>query len=307
MTPAPFYSYVDPTGTYPDFRDYHERVGRALVQVCALAHRIVFATRPDDQPISTVDDLRQVRPEVLDVADDAAPVLAQVGPQAGNIWAWYRYLNAPESDTVVKPVGVPEGDPGRWVLQVLPIGADCGTRRYLAHVEYCADQVSNRELINRCRDKTPALFISLQSDDLEEEGQTQAYHKIVATYRLRVVSANFHGGVQARFQSPLDIERESDPGTQRILGDLRRLLIHDTTLQQSLGVVKTALGGLRPLYERGVGRIVCDSIQVRVLGYVHTPNAPCEVVSPWRMWVQLQDELGAGAEPPNEVTEEPAG
>jgi len=296
------FSYVDPTGEYADIRDFHERVGRALVQVCALSHRIVLTSRPDGEPLATVDDLRTIRPEVLDVSDDAAPVLAQVGPSASGIWAWFRYLVAPESDRVVRPNGLADDDPGRWVVQVLPIGADCGIHRYLGHTEYCADQVENRELINRCRDKTPALFVSLQGDDLEEVSQTMAFHRVVANYRIRVVSANFHGGVQARFQSPLAVERESDPGTQRILGDLRRALIHDNTLQRCLGVEKVTLGGMRPLYERGVGRIVCDSIQVRVIGYVHSPNAPCEVVAPWVMWMQMQDELGRDAGPACEVT-----
>jgi hypothetical protein len=187
------------------------------------------------------------------------------------------------------------------MLQTLPIGADCGTHRYLAHVEYVADQLENDELLNRCRDKTPALFISLIGDEIEEKSQVMAVHRIVASYRLRVVSANWHGGVQARFQSPLVIERTSDPGTQRILGDLRRAFIHDNTLQRCLGVVKVALGSIRALSERGAERTICDALQVRVIGYTYTPNAPCEVVAPWQMWMQLQDRLGQAAGPVNEV------
>jgi hypothetical protein len=294
-------SYVDPSEEYADFRDFHERVGRALVQVLALSYRIAITTRPDGQPLLTLDDLRQIRPEVANAQDDAAPLLAQVGPQASGVWGFFRYLLDPESDRIVKPAALGDDEPGRWVLQTLPLGADCGTRRYLAHVEYCADQVENRELINRCRDKTPALFISLQGDDLEEVSQTMAFHKVTANYRLRVVSANFHGGVQARFQSPLAIDRESDPGTQRILGDVRRALVHDNRLLNCLGVEKLTLGSMRPLYERDAERMLVDSVQVRILGYVHSPNAPCEIVAPWVMWLQLQDELGRNAGPPNEV------
>lgn len=304
MIPANHYSYPEPTGEYPDIRDWHERVGRALVQVLALSHRIVIASRPDGDPIRTLDDLRQVRDAVADAQDDAAPLLAQVGPQAGNIWAWFRFLIAEESDRIVKPAGLSDQDPGRWVLQTLPIGADCGTHRYLAHVEYVSDQVTNRELINRCRGKTPALLVSLLGDDLEEVSQTMAYHKVVANYRIRALSANWHGGVQARFQSPLQVERESDPGTQRVLGDARRALIHDNLLQSCLGVEKITLGGMRPTYERGAERMVCDEMRLRIIGYVYSPNAPCEVVAPWRMWLQLQDELGQNAGPENEVAQE---
>lgn len=296
------YSLPDPTGGYPDFRDFHERVGRALMQVIALSHRLVFTTDPDGEPLASVADLRRIRSDVLNAQDDAAPDLAKVGTGATPVFAWYRYLTAPESATVIKPDDVAEDDPGRWVEQTLPIGADCGTYRYLAHLEYVADQADTRELINRCRNKTPACFVSLQSDEVSEQSETYAYHKIDATYRLRVISANFHGGVQARFKSPLAIESQSDPGTHRIIGDIRRLLIHDNTLQECLGVTKVTLQGLRPLQERSKERIVCDSVQIRVVGYVHTPNAPCEVVAPWVMWMQLQDELGENAGPENQVT-----
>lgn len=311
MAALPDYSYADPNDLVPDLRDFHERVGRALLQVCALSHRIAQTTWQEkvdqntvvDHPLDAVADLRRIRSATLNAQDDAAPDLVQVGPLAGNIWGWFRYLNVPESETIVRPLDVASTDPGRWVRQRLPIGADCGTHRYLAHVEYLADQMDNHEITVRCRNKTPALFVSLQSDELEEHSQTYAFHRYVATYRLRVMSANFHGGVQARFQSPLDVERQSDPGTQRILGDLRRALVHDNTLQRTLGVEKVSLGGMRPLYERGAERTLIDSIQVRVIGYVNTPNAPCEAVSPWRMWLQLQDAMGASAGPPNQVTD----
>jgi len=303
MIPELHLSHVDPDGSYPDIRDYHERVGRALVQVLALSHRIVLTGWPDGSRIDALDDLRRVRDAVANSQDDAAPLLAQVGPQEGNVWGFFRYLIAPESERVVKPAGLTDADPGRWVQQVLPIGADCGTRRYLAHVEYVSDQIPVSELINRCRNKTPALFVSLQGDELEEHDQGMAYHKVTATYRLRVISANYHGGVQARFESPTDIDRLSDPGTHRALGDCRRALIHDNTLQRCLGVEKVALGALRPLDQRDTERMLCDSIQVKIIGYVYSPNAPCEIVAPWKMWLQMQDELGKDAGPPFEIAQ----
>lgn len=299
------YSLPDPTGRTSDLRDVHERIGRALCQVVALSHRIAFEVVPDGddstRPLLTLDDLRQIRPDVLDAQDDAAPCLAKVGPQLSNVWAWFRYLVAPESDTCARPAALGPDEPGRWLLQTLPNGADCGTHRYLAHVEYLADQVDNKELVNRCRNKTPAVFISLTNDDLEVHSQTNAYHKVSATYRLRVMSANFHGGVQARFQSPLPIERQSDPGTQRIIGDLRRAFIFNDELMHCPGVVHVALQGMRPTYERSAERIVVDAFQIKVIAYTYTSNAPCEVVAPWVMWVQLQDEAGEAAGPPFEV------
>ena len=107
----------------------------------ALSHRIVLTGWPDGSRIDALDDLRRVRDAVANAQDDAAPLLAQVGPPGGNVWGFFRYLIAPESERVVKPAGLTDADPGRWVQQVLPIGADCGTRRYPAHVEYVSDQI----------------------------------------------------------------------------------------------------------------------------------------------------------------------
>jgi hypothetical protein len=292
----------NPTGTYPDLRDYHERVGRALVQVLALSHRSAVTCLADGSPIESLADLRRIDSAVLDVNDDAAPALVQVGKQAGNIWAWFRYLNTEESATVLRPDDVQPGDPGRLVKQVLPIGADCGSNRYYAHVEYAADQLSTNKLIDRARGKTPALFVSLIGDDpTAQESQTYAYHKISAEYRLRVVSANFHGGVQARFQSPVPEERANDPGTQRMIGDIRQALIYDNRLMRCLGVAKTSILPMRTMEERDAERYIFDQCSVRVIGYTLTPNTPCEIVSPWKMWVQLQDAAGLNAGPPVQV------
>lgn len=294
-----------PAGEYPDFRDIHERVGRALVHVLALSHRIAFKERPDGQPLHTADDLRQIRPEVLDVNDDAAPELAQVGAQDVNIWAWFRFLIAPESPTCTKPSGVADADPGRWVLQVLPEAAACATHRYFAHVEFCSAQVDNHQLGNRCRQKTPALFISPMGDDEEEAGQTMAHHRMVIRYRLRFMSANWGGGVSARMTPPLnekdDGKPAADPGTMRMIGDTRRLLVSANTLDDVSGVVKVSLGSFAPTFEKSAERIIVDALDLRVICYVHTPNTPCEIVSPWVMWLQLQDQLGRKAGPANQV------
>lgn len=295
--PAIAYALPNPTGTYADLRDFHERVGRALVQVIALAHRVAFRA-VDGGPIATVSNLAALPSKLLDTNDDAAPDLAQVGTQEGNLWAWYRYSAEPPSDTCVRPNDLEPEQPGRWVKQRLPIGVGCGSRRYLGHVEYCANQLSDAMLIDRCRGKFPALFVSLVDDDISKhESQSFRYHRIEANYRIRVISANWHGGVQARLPGPDDPGQDGDPGTQRIIGDVRQVLIYDNKLMGCLGVVRTQLGNLSTQSQRDAERLIFDSVSVRVSGYTETPNTPCEVLYPWQFWVQLQDETGANAGP----------
>lgn len=299
--PATLYALPNPTGTYPDLRDYHERVGRALVQVIALAHRVAFRA-VEGQPIDTLADLRALPSKLLDTNDNAAPDLARVGGQDGNLWAWYRYSVEPDSATCVRPLDVEEDKPGRWSKQRLPIGIDCGSLRYLAHVEYCANQLTDAMLIDRCRGKFPALFVSLVDDDISKhETQTYRYHRIEANYRLRILTANYHGGVQARFPGPNEPGQDGDPGSQRIIGDVRQVLIYDNRLMRCPGVVKTTLGNMSASSQRDAERVIFDAVNVRVAGYTETPNTPCEVLYPWQFWVQLQELGGENAGPPVQV------
>lgn len=297
--------YQEPIADYCDIRDVSERVGRAIMQVIALSHRIAFTTWNDgdgvEQPILSVSDLRNIRADVLDVTDDAAPCLARVGLQDVEIWAWYRFLNEQETATQVRPYGVAAGDPGMWVKQHLPGVAACATNRYLAHVEFCAAQLSNKQLWNRCRGKTPAVFVSPTGDDIEENSQTRAFHRAQLRYQIRAMSANWRAGVTARMKPPVKDYTIEDPGTMRTLGDIRRLFIHDNSLSHTVGVEHLSLGGLRNTFEKSAERIITDTMDVRAIVYTHTPNTPCEIVDPWRMWVQLQDELGKNAGPPFQV------
>lgn len=296
------YALPNPTGTYADLRDFHERVGRALVQVIALAHRAALRTY-DGQPINTEDDLRAIPSKLWDTNDDAAPDLVRVGQQDGNIWAWYRYSTTQEQAGVcVRPADIAETEPGRFIKQRLPIGVGCGSMRYLGHVEYCADQLSPNMLIDRARGKFPALFVSLQDDDISKhETQTYKYHRIEAGYRIRVVSANWHGGVQARLPGPSEAGQDGDPGTQRIIGDVRQVLIYDNKLMGCLGVVRTRLGNMSTSSQRDAERLIFDQVLVTVSGYTDTPNTPCEVIAPWQFWAQLQDIDGTDAGPPVQV------
>lgn len=289
-----------PADSYLDIREAHEKIGRALVQLIALAHQTPLGQLADGSPISSAENLASVSDGILDTNEDAAPVLARIGPTL-NLWAWFRFSTQEEGPRCIRPASVAPGDPGRWIEQSIPDAARCDVNRYLAHVEYCADQVPNKTLIDRCRGKFPALFVSPVGDSPEEHSQTLAFHRLRIEYRIRVLSANWRGGVAARFTAPLATEAAEDPGTQRILGDVRRLLIHDLTLLRTLGVTKPILGPMRTALELDAERVLLDAMTVSVIAYTHTPNDPCELATSWRMWLQLQDLLARAALPLSNV------
>jgi hypothetical protein len=290
------FGLAEPDDSYPDIRNVHEHIGRALMQLAILTFGNVITKRPDGENLETVADLKMIRGAVLNVNDTANPTLAQIGRER-QVWGFFRFMNEPETSTQQRPDDVPQDQPGMWVLQVLPSLACCGANRYIAHAEYLSEQVDTKMLWDRARGKTPAIFISPAGDDIEEASQTMAFHRMVARYQIRGVSANWRGGVSARMTPPLADEAANDPGTFRMLGDLRRMFISDNLLGDVLGVVKTSLGGLRNggTQERDAERLICDAMDLRVIAYVHTPNTPCEVTYPWQMWIQLQNELRQNA------------
>ena len=56
----------------------------------------------------------------------------------------------------------------------------------------------------------------------------------------------------------------------RILGDVRRLLIHDNTMMGVVGVEKISLGVVRPVFEKDAERVIVDAMDVRCkIGRAH--------------------------------------
>lgn len=281
-------------GAFLDFRTLPETLARAWVHQFALA----YSTTIDFDDLAA---LRAQRSEVLDTSDDAVPILAKVGTGFGVIWAFYRYSMAAEGDDCVRPDDVAAADPGRWVKQSLPHVVRCGTRRYYQHIEVCdartpvfSGDAKTTTLWTRCRGKTPALFISFEGDEPEEVSQTQAFHRVEVRYKLRVLSANWRGGVEAQMTPGRAEDQDADPGTFRCIGDLRDLIIKDNRLWPQLGtaLLRTRVGAHRPVFDRGPNRILCDSLEMTCIASAWTPNTHCEIVSPFRIWLKLQDELG---------------
>lgn len=292
-------------GTWLDFRNMTELVGRAWLQAFALAYRTTI-------DFDTVEALRGQDDASLDTNDDAAPALAKVGTTGrGQIWAWYRYsLEADDGERIVRPHSVAAEDPGRWHRQTLSHAARCGTTRTFQHVEFCDVRMpvvgagkNDVSLWTRCRGQTPALFLSFTGDELEEASQTQAFHRVRLGFRARVLSANWRGGTEARMTPGRPEDQEADPGVYRLVGDLRDLIIKDNRLYPTLGtaLLRTVLGPHRPLFDRDVDRIVCDSLDFTAVVSAWTPNTPCEVAKPWKLWVQLQDAAGRNAGPENQM------
>ena len=292
---------------YLDFRTYPETVARQLVQALALTHQTLVT--PDGRPyFADLAELLAERSDVHDTNEDAAPALAQVGPGPDNIWAWFRFSTEPEGPRCGRPADVAPGDPGRWIKQHMPWLALCGKARYLRHVEVCKadvrpfgggkDQVS---LYSRCAAQLPALFISWTGDETEEASQTQAFHHVKAKYRLRVLSENYRGGMAARGTAPRADEAADDPGGWRAIGDIRDYVIKDNKLSMSYGLKKIAIGPSSEELSRNRERQVLHQLDITCFVKTWTPNEPCELRRPWRVWLQLQDELGRAAGPLNDL------
>ena len=270
-------------------------MGRALMMHLWLAHG-----KPLDD-ISTLDDLRALSDKVLDTTDDAAPTLARIG-QPLEIYAWNRFSTAPPP--AVRPDSVAEEDPGRWIRQVLGIYAGCDTRRYIAHLEYCDPTLQLPDLWNRCRGKTPAVFVMPGEDDPEEASQTKAEYRQWMTFRVMVIVANWRGGVAARFTPPSAEDTSSIPGLEVIVGDIKNYCAANPTLEHTRGLLTIALGRSRPEGARGVAgneRIVARSVDLRMRVNVTVPNVPCELLTPSAIWAQLQDDLGRAVGDPNQI------
>jgi hypothetical protein len=294
-------------GTFLDFRTLPEVLARAWLHQFALAFHATI-------DFDDVAALRAQRSAVLDSADDAVPVLAKVGTGPGNIWAFYRYSLEAQSETCIRPDDLTAAEPGRWVKQTLPSVVRCSTRRYYQHIEFCDQRTpvfsgdkNTTTLWTRCRGKTPALFMSFLNDEPEEKSQTQAFHRVEVRYKLRVLSANWRGGVEAQMTPPREEDAAADPGALRLIGDLRDLIIKDNRLWPQLGtaLLRTRLGAHQPLFDRGPQRIVCDSLDITCIASVWTPNTPCELVSPIRIWLKLQDALGTQVGEENQLDAPP--
>ncbi len=294
-------SQLPAPGTNPDFRNIDELTGRALLMHLALAYRV--CSQPDGATYYADEAaLRAQRSDVFDTDEDAAPALAQVGAMGrGQIWAWFRFSTEAEGPGVLRPDDVAADAPGRWHRQTLPCVAACGTARYYQHVELVDSRLTLKQLWSRCRGKTPALFISYMGSDAEETSQTLAFYHMRLDYQVRVLSANFRGGVAARWSPARQAEAQSDPGASRMIGDVQDYIVKDNRLGGTLGIKKIKIGQHRPLGMLSVERVVCDALALQMVCSVWTPSMPCELVAPWLIWMQLQDELGRAAGPPNQV------
>jgi len=293
------FSQLPAPGTNPDFRNIDELTGRALMMHLTLAHRV--CSQPDGATYyATEEDLRAQRSDVFDTSEDAAPALAQVGI-AQDIWAWFRFSTEAPGPRCIQPADVEAGAPGRWHKQTLPCVAACGTDRYYQHIELVDSRLTIKDLWNRCRGKTPACFISFEGMEAVETSQTLAFYQLSLNYQVRVLSANFRGGVTARWEPARANEAQSDPGASRMIGDVCDYIVKDNNLSGTLGIKKIKIGSHRPAGMLSVERIICDALSLSMVCAVWTPSMPCEFVAPWRIWMQLQDALGNDAGPPNQI------
>lgn len=291
-------------GSYLDPREAVEYWGRTLIQHLALAHKV-------REVYESIAALCARESGTLDRSGQPAPELAFV-PSMRRTWAWLRFSElAPTANgSVLRPDDLDPDKPGRWVEQVLPhYVAGSNLAQYLRHVEFVDHRIpvfgkpKEANLWDRCRGKTPALFVSCLQDESENTTQTFAYAWFSATYRLRVISANWRGATAAEWGSPVSEEEAAEPGTARIIGDLRWYLTAENTLGHARGLNEVQHGRRVPDNNVHENRMVSDYMDITLVGSVYVPSEPYDYQDPWRIWVQVQDELGRQAVPPFEVRE----
>ncbi len=276
--------------SYLDIRNLQEVVGRVLLYHFSLA----FQARTSYESFA---DLRAQASRYQDDHGTGAPNLAQIGKDT---YAWYRFdERTDDGSNVIKPNDLQPSESGRWIKQKLPHYVECGTPKYFAWIEYTDLRLSIEEMWNRGRGQGPCLFISCLGDELTNVSQTRAYHFYELRYRLRVLSANFRGGVAARFGSPESKEQELDPGAAELLGWLRWYLISENKLGPTVGMSEVELKSYTPDLSESAERIISDYIEILVRGSVYTPNEPCDFITPSALWMKLQEDL-----PMPEVTAE---
>lgn len=298
-------------GTFLDVRQAGEVWGRGIMQHLALAFRKRFA-------FASIAELKAAPTTGLSDNDDAAPNLASVN---GATYSFVRFSSAsPDDYDAVLPDDIEVTSTGRWLRTPLPYYANLVRNRYYEHVEYVDDRVQvfgpdkSGSLWDRCRGKTPALFVSCVGDEAENTSQVFAWHWFTATFRLRVLSANWRGGVSARFGSYDLAEELGDPGASRMIGDLRWYFISTNgvlTRVSDAGDVVQHRAGLLGLNEVRIGRrsldedrnerVISESLEIELRGSIWTPSEPGELLTPRAVFVQQYTDLGIPVADPFQV------
>ena len=268
-------------GTFLDLRSMPEDVGRRAVEQIqeAFGARYSFASllALKAAPTTGLDDRATIASPLADVAGQPRP------------FRFDRFSSLVANDVdVLQPADVPTSKMGRW-RQITPSYDARFTSRYIVHIQFVHRGLRLKDLWEVCRGKTPAVFVSFTGDTLSEQSQEPGVlYWANLGYRIRALSANWRGEPSSEFGSADATEAGQDPGSARVIGDIRWLFSRDNDLNNGTGISRIMVGGMSSEDQREMGRITLDGCDVTVHASPWVPNITQDLLDPEVIAVQKQ-------------------
>jgi hypothetical protein len=175
----------------------------------------------------------------------------------------YRFrradARAPDGSTIIAPIDLPPGAPGRWI--------STGSRvvdGYLERCELYNEDEDEETMIERLLSKRPALLLSfVGARHKPMSNRAGALYWYAASYRLLVISSTMRGDEAAWYGSPRPAEAKFDPGTAAMLGDAKASLA-GSDLDLGGAVERVELGEERPVIVALAKRTVVEALDLTV-------------------------------------------
>jgi hypothetical protein len=167
--------------------------------------------------------------------------------------------SAADGDSVVAPLDLALGAPGRWLKT-----PSTGAGGYLERVELYNEDEAEETMLERLLAKKSAVLISFEGARHKPVSNIAgALYWFIASYRLLVISTNMRGAEAAWFGSPRPSEAALDPGTAAMLGDLKQLLA-GSDLGLEGAVERVELGDEKPVLVALAKRTVVEALDIIV-------------------------------------------
>jgi hypothetical protein len=197
----------------------------------------------------------------------------------GYVYEWSPYSTATDDgDAVLKPTDNPTA--GRWLKT-----ASTATTGYLRAVELYEGESDAVAILSRLSGVKPAVVIVFDGADHVPKSQIAgALYDWRPGFNLWCVSSNLRPQHQTAVGSDLSAEAAADPGTNRLVGDLKKLLAGNSL--GLTGVRWVEIGREERAYTNLGDRLMVYTLRVKVLGTIENPDDPADLTSITSMEVQ---------------------
>lgn len=220
---------------------------------------------------------------------------------AGKAFAWYRFSTAADDgSTTIRPSDVASDKPGRWIATT-----STASTGYLKAVELYEGESDAAAIIGRLNGIKPAVVIVFDGGDHQVRSQIPgALYDYRPSFRLWCVSSNLRPAHETAVGSAVASEAAADPGTNRIIGDLKKLLAGSSL--SMVGVRWVEIGPEERAFTSLADRLMVYSLRITVLASLDNPNNSADDVAITSMWAQKgvvvlngETDLVADADPFN--------